>query len=298
MSAEDGGDAAEFLTTSAPFLATYWPYLLGGLLTLILAAALAYFLAPPAEQENPQEARNDGGRDEAAGNTRERPAEREKDRGAKKTKPQKDPKAIVSVDKGEHPLEEFEDEKPDPSLAPPRYEPNHPHVPFSMARLSEDEMKARAADFYQHMNSRRSVRNFSSDPVPREVIENIVLTAGTSPSGAHSEPWTFVVVGDIETKKKIREIVEQEEFLNYDRRMGDRWVRDIKFIRTTHEKPYLETAPYLIIVFKQAYRLGKDGVRYAHYYFEISTAIACGLLVTAIHNAGLATVTTTPLNAG
>ncbi|CAI8051263.1 Iodotyrosine deiodinase 1 [Geodia barretti] len=91
-------------------------------------------------------------------------------------------------------------------------------------------MKGRAAAFYQQMDTRRSVRHFSSDPVPQEAIENIVLASGTSPSGAHSEPWTFVVVKDAEIKKRVREIVEQEEYLNYDRRMGDRWVRDIKFV--------------------------------------------------------------------
>ena len=98
--------------------------------------------------------------------------------------------------------------------------------------------------------------------------------------------------------RTLQEIVEQEEYLNYDRRMGEKWVRDLKFIRTTHEKAYLEVAPYVILVFKQAYHIGDDGIRYAHYYYEISTAIACGILVTAIHNAGLATLTSTPLNAG
>ena len=286
MSSE-GSDG--FLAQQAPFLLTYWPYLVGGVLTLALAAVLAYFLAPPAPERQPSEPRNDeksSTKDEGGG------AEKKKKKG------EKDPKAIVSIDKGEHPLEEFDDERPDPLLAPPQYHEDLPHVPYAITRVTGEEMKARAAAFYQQMNTRRSVRHFSTDPIPQDVIEDIVRTAGTSPSGAHSEPWTFVVVKDPEIKKKVREIVEQEEYLNYDRRMGERWVRDIKFVRTTHEKPYLETAPYLIVVFKQAYHVGKDGTRHAHYYFEISTAIACGVLVTAIHNAGLVTVTTTPLNAG
>ena len=216
--------------------------------------------------------------------------------GAKGAK--RGPQSIVSLDKGEHPLDEFDDDRPDPRLSPPLHDASLPHVPFHWERLPEEEMKKRALAFYQQLNLRRTIRSFSPDPVPREVIENIVLAAGTSPSGAHSEPWTFVVVQDLDMKKKIREIVEQEEYLNYDRRMGDRWVNDLQFLQTTHEKPYLETAPYLIIVFKQAYRIGSDGTRYAHYYFEISTAIACGVLVTAIHNAGLVTVSSTPLNAG
>ena len=126
----------------------------------------------------------------------------------------------------------------------------------------------------------------------------MILFPGTSPSGAHSEPWTFVVVEDKATKSKIREVVEQEEYINYDRRMGDKWVQDLKFVRTTHEKSYLDDAPYLIVVFKQPNSISKDGRRQPHYYYEISTAIACGFLVMAIHNAGLVTVTTTPMNAG
>ena len=125
-----------------------------------------------------------------------------------------------------------------------------------------------------------------------------ILLSGTSPSGAHSEPWTFVVVENKTTKSKICEIVEQEEYINYDRRMGDKWVQDLQFAQTTHEKSYLDDAPYLIIVFKQPYSASKDGRRQPHYYYEISTAIACGFLVMAIHNAGLVTVTTTPMNAG
>ena len=276
-----------FLVEMAPLLVNYWPYILGGVLSLALAGALAYFLAPPAPEQHPDAANKEKPKEQGGG-------EGEK----KKKKAEKDPKAIVSIDKGEHPLEEFDDERPDPALAPPQHDVNLPHVPLTFTRVPEEEMKGRAVAFYQQLNTRRSVRHFSPDPVPQEVIENIVLAAGTSPSGAHSEPWTFVVVKDAEIKKKVREIVEQEEYLNYDRRMGERWVRDLKFVQTTHEKPYLETAPYLIVVFKQAYHLGEDGTRYAHYYFEISTAIACGLLVTAIHNAGLVTVTTTPLNAG
>ena len=158
-------------------------------------------------------------------------------------------------------------------------------------------MKLHSLTFYEHLNKRRSIRDLSSDPIPMEIIENIIRAAGTSPSGAHSEPWTFVVVKDPKIKSQIREIIEQEEYLNYDRRMGEKWVKDLQFVGTTHEKPYLEEAPYLILVFKQIYHI-EDGVRYAHYYYEISTAIACGILVTAIHNAGLVTVVTTPLNSG
>ena len=293
---------AGFLATTAPFLVNYWPYILGGVATVLLAAVVAYFLTPTQEEaartgrnEARGEGEGTGDTREGTGDTREGASDKPPEKGKVETKKEE---SIVSIDKGEHPLGEFDDERPDPSLAPPQHDPDIPHVPYAVTRLPVEEMKERALSFYHQLDGRRSVRHFSPDPVPREVIENIVLTAGTSPSGAHSEPWTFVVIKDEEMKKKVREIVEQEEYLNYDRRMGERWVKDIKFVKTTHEKPYLEEAPYLIVVFKQAYHIQENGIRHAHYYFEISTAIACGVLVAAIHNAGLVTVTTTPLNAG
>ena len=269
----------DFLTKTAPFLVNYWQFILIGLVTLILAIVLAYTLSGGNQEQRERKAR-----DKAATEAQ-----------SKSSEPKK---KILSIDEGEHPLSEFQDEKPDPSLAPPLHSEDTPHVPYKIDKLSDEEMKEKAKAFYEQLNKRRSVRQFSPEPVPLEVIENIIRAAGTSPSGAHSEPWTFVVIKDPKIKSQIREIVEQEEYMNYDRRMGDRWVNDLKFIGTTHEKPYLDTAPYLIIVFKQAYRVGEDGIRYAHYYYEISTAIACGVLITAIHNAGLVTVTTTPLNAG
>jgi len=116
--------------------------------------------------------------------------------------------------------------------------------------------------------------------------------------GAHTEPWTFAVVQDAEIKSKIREIVEKEEYVNYDRRMGDKWVQELQFVNTNYEKPYLEEAPYLIVVLKQPFRIGPDGTKHVHYYYEISTAISTGILLAAIQNVGLVTVTTTPMNAG
>jgi iodotyrosine deiodinase len=172
------------------------------------------------------------------------------------------------------------------------------HIPYSLPSKSDQEMIHASSEFYRFMNTRRSVRFFSSRSVPRQVIENIILTAGTSPSGAHQQPWTFVVVQNPAVKKQIREIVEHEERINYERRMGSTWVNDLQKIGTNWQKEYLETAPYLILVLKQQYGLTKDGKRQTHYYNEISVSIASGMLVTAIHNAGLATVTTTPMNAG
>ncbi|XP_013394579.1 iodotyrosine deiodinase 1 [Lingula anatina] len=159
-------------------------------------------------------------------------------------------------------------------------------------------MIERAQRFYENMNARRSVRSLSSEPVPLDVIQNIIRTAGTSPSGAHTEPWTFVVVSNKGIKAQIRQIVEAEEEINYRKRMGNKWVEDLKKFKVNWEKPYLDVAPYLIIVLRQAYGLGENGERKTHYYNEISVSIAVGLLLTAVQNAGLVTVTTTPMNAG
>ncbi|XP_062511489.1 iodotyrosine deiodinase-like [Corticium candelabrum] len=172
------------------------------------------------------------------------------------------------------------------------------HIPFVHNRISEAEMKAKSKDFFTLMNKRRSVRFFSEENVQPEIIEELIRTAGTSPSGAHKQPWTFVVVKDKTYKMKIREIVEKEEEINYSRRMGTQWVEDLRPIKTTWAKPYLETAPYLILVFKQTYGIGPNGERLVHYYHEISCSIACGFLLAAIHYSGLVTVTHTPLNAG
>ncbi|XP_068698559.1 iodotyrosine deiodinase-like [Montipora foliosa] len=174
------------------------------------------------------------------------------------------------------------------------------HIPYPWFddRLPEDEMKKKSAEFFDKMNRRRTVRKISEEDVPLEVVENIIKTAGTSPSGAHTEPWVFVVVRDQSVKKEIRTIVEEEEYLNYAKRMGAKWVKDIEFTQTTWAKPYLYSAPYLILVFKQVYGLREDGSKKTHYYNEMSVCISVGLLLAAIQNAGLVTVTSTPMNAG
>ena len=270
----------EFLSSRAPFLVANWPLavILG---TLLLGVVIAFACTQP---------QNTGGSKRAP-----QPAQSQSSRGGAKSRERQKPK-----EKGDDPMAEFEDEtsEGDNMTAPSMHSADTPHIVYPFKRRSEAEMRERAAEFYRFMNTRRSVRDLSSDPVPVEIINDIIRTAGTSPSGAHCEPWTFVVVQDPKIKSKIREVIEQEEYLNYDHRMGEKWVNDLKFIRTTNCKPYLETAPYIIIVFKQQFHIGDNGVRYAHYYYEISTAIATGLLVTAIHNAGLVTVVTTPLNAG
>lgn len=156
------------------------------------------------------------------------------------------------------------------------------------------EMKRRAADFYAEMQRRRSVRQFSDRPVPREIIENCLRAAGTAPSGANMQPWHFVVVSDPETKQRIREAAEAEEQAFYNERAPDEWLEALARLGTDADKPFLETAPYLIVIFAQRYGLSPEGSKIKHYYVPESVGIATGILITAIHQAGLVSLTHTP----
>ncbi|XP_022915734.2 iodotyrosine deiodinase 1 isoform X1 [Onthophagus taurus] len=175
---------------------------------------------------------------------------------------------------------------------------NLKHIPFVYNRLSEEEMKNESDKYFQFMNKRRSVRNFSSDPVPKEVLYNIIKTAGTGPSGAHTEPWTFALITSLNMKQKIKEIIESEEEINYKKRMGKIWTTDLKPFKTNWVKEYLTTAPALILVFKQMYSFRDDGKKKLHYYNEQSVGIATGILISAIHVSGLVSLISTPLNCG
>lgn len=143
------------------------------------------------------------------------------------------------------------------------------------------------------MNQRRTVREFDSRSIPLDVMENIIRTAGTAPSGAHKQPWTFCLISDPEMKKQIRIAAEEEEKISYTSRMPESWKDDLAPLGTDWEKPFLEIAPYLIVVFKQSYGM-QDGEKVQHYYVNESVGIACGFLIAAIHQAGLVTVTHTP----
>jgi nitroreductase len=167
------------------------------------------------------------------------------------------------------------------------------HVRYERPQLSLEEMALRSEQFYQEMDLRRTVREFDTSPVPIEILENIILTASTAPSGAHKQPWTFCLISDPGIKKKIRDAAEEEEKISYSSRMPDNWKSDLKPLGTTWEKPFLEEAPYLIVVFKQSYGMEK-GEKVQHYYVNESVGIACGFLIAAIHHAGLIAVTHTP----
>ncbi|XP_034948613.1 iodotyrosine deiodinase 1 [Chelonus insularis] len=190
--------------------------------------------------------------------------------------------------------EEDEDEVENESALPNDLE----HIPFAYVRPSVEDLKRRAEEFYKLANARRTLRFFSSDPIPKTVIQDIIRAAGTAPSGAHTEPWTFVAISDTETKKQIRNIIEKEEEINYRKRMGKKWTTDLKPLKTNWIKEYLTTAPYLILVFKQKYSILPNGKIKTHYYSDMSVSIACGILITAIQYAGLVTLTSTPLNCG
>ena len=156
------------------------------------------------------------------------------------------------------------------------------------------EMQQRADDFYAELRSRRSVRDFSDRPVPRGVIETCLRTAGTAPNGANLQPWHFVVVADPAVKQRIREAAEAEEREFYSGRAPQDWLDALAPLGTDADKPFLETAPYLIAIFAQSYGIGPNGKKVKHYYVTESVGIATGFLIAALHHAGLATLTHTP----
>ena len=167
-------------------------------------------------------------------------------------------------------------------------------IPLDFQEQPVDEMRQRAADFYAQMKRRRTVRDFSDRPVPRDIIETCLMTAGTAPNGANLQPWYFVVVGDPAIKRQIRAAAEAEEREFYERRATEEWLDTLAPLGTDANKPFLETAPYLIAIFAQSYGMGPDGAKIKHYYVQESVGIATGMLITALHQAGLATLTHTP----
>lgn len=170
----------------------------------------------------------------------------------------------------------------------------HPYIAYQKETYEPAEMLERSAALYEHMDKRRSVREFSDKPIPKEVIENLIKAASTAPSGAHKQPWTFCAVSNPELKKQIREAAEKEEYESYHSRMSESWLKDLEPLGTDWHKPFLEIAPYLIIVFKRVYELGEQDEKKNNYYVNESVGLACGMLLTAIHHAGLVSLTHTP----
>ena len=167
-------------------------------------------------------------------------------------------------------------------------------IPIDVSRLTIGESLQRGRAFYEHMNRRRTTRHFSSDPVPREVIEWAIRVAGTSPSGAHQQPWTFVAVSDAEVKARIRLAAEREEYDFYHGKAPAEWLEALAPLATDEHKTHLTDAPWVVVLFRQAYGVRSDGSHRTHYYSQESCGIAAGLFIAAVHAMGFVTLTHTP----
>lgn len=168
-------------------------------------------------------------------------------------------------------------------------------IPYHTVRLDPEEQRRRADQFYEEMDRRRSVRFFSDEPVPRELIEQAIRTASTAPSGAHRQPWTFVLIGDPELKHQIRAAAEEEERINYEEgRLPQHWRQALEPLGTDWHKDFLEDVPWIVVLFEQRYGRDEEGNKVHHFYVKESCGIAAGMFITALHHMGLATLTHTP----
>ena len=170
----------------------------------------------------------------------------------------------------------------------------HATIPLAFEPVPEDEMQARAEAFLTRMRKRRTVRDYSDRPVSRDLIETAVRVAGSAPSGANQQPWSFVCIADPERKRLIRDGAEEEERAFYAGRAGREWLDALSHLGTDADKPFLETAPWLIVIFAQRWGVDAQGGKIKHYYAPESVGIATGFLIAALHDAGLATLTHTP----
>ncbi|MFT6500683.1 MAG: nitroreductase [Crocinitomicaceae bacterium] len=170
----------------------------------------------------------------------------------------------------------------------------HPFIQYSGKSYSSEEMIERSKSFYEWADKRRSVREFSSKPVPKEVMENILMTASSAPSGAHKQPWTFCLISNATLKSKIRELAEEEERKSYEGRMSEVWLKDLEPLGTDSVKEFIDIAPWIVIVMKRPYEITEDGGKHQNYYVAESVGLASGFLLMAIHNAGLVALTHTP----
>ncbi len=167
-------------------------------------------------------------------------------------------------------------------------------IPYEQQDRNEEEVLLRSAEFYEFMNARRSIRHFSDKAIPKKVIDNIIMAASTAPSGANKQPWTFCVVSSKQIKKEVRMLAEVEEKESYSNRMSEEWLEDLIPLGTDWHKDFIETVPWVIVVMKRVYERGEENAKQKNYYVNESVGIACGILIAAIHNAGLCTLTHTP----
>jgi len=169
------------------------------------------------------------------------------------------------------------------------------HIPLkNYTKYSDNEIIEISEKFFEKMNTRRTVRTFSSVPIPIQVLKNAIKTANTSPSGANKQPWHFVLVKNAEVKRQIKIAAEKEESNFYNDKASEKWLKDLEPFETNEKKPFLEIAPYLIVVFEEKYKLLPNGEKAKNYYTRESVGLSCGILLTALHNVGLATLTHTP----
>jgi iodotyrosine deiodinase len=168
------------------------------------------------------------------------------------------------------------------------------HISYNMTTFSEEEIILKSKSYFNKLDQRRSVRDYSDKWVPKEVIDNLIKSASTAPSGAHKQPWTFCAISNQAIKSEIRKAAEKEEKESYDSRMSERWKKDLEPLGTDMNKPFLEVAPWLIVVFKKPYVFDENDNKLNNYYVNESVGLACGMLISAIQNAGLVTLTHTP----
>lgn len=167
-------------------------------------------------------------------------------------------------------------------------------IAYNPIEIKATESLYKSEIYFKWLDKRRSIREFSSKPVAKDVIANIIKSASTSPSGAHKQSWIFCAISDTKIKAEIRKAAEEEEYENYHSRMSKEWLEDLKPFETNWKKPFLEIAPWLIVVFSRSYDIDEYGKKLNNYYVKESVGLACGLLLTAIHNAGLCALTHTP----
>ena len=169
----------------------------------------------------------------------------------------------------------------------------HTHVRYERDTYSQEETENRSQEFFEWLDTRRTVREIADTPVSKQTIENFIKSASTAPSGAHKQPWTFCSISNAKLKSRIREFAEKEEYESYHGRMNERWLMDLAPIGTDWKKPFIDQAPWIIVVFKRVFEQ-IEGEKNNNYYVNESVGIACGMLISAIHNAGLVTLTHTP----
>lgn len=167
-------------------------------------------------------------------------------------------------------------------------------IPYTGIDLEGQDPESRSASYRAFMDHRRSLRFFSDQEVSKETIENIIMTASSAPSGAHKQPWIFCAISSADVKSKIREAAEKEEYISYNGRMSEEWLDDLKKFDTDWNKPFIDTAPWIIVLFKKAYDISSDGDKQKNYYVNESVGIAAGFFISAVHQAGLVTLTHTP----